>query len=526
MTQCKIIDLYIKEFTTDLLPPTIKTMYDHDQGGVKIAVIGKPGTGKCLAPGTMVVMYDGSLRAVETLKEGELLMGDDSTPRKILSTTFGEDFMYTIEQKNGTNYKVNGPHILSLKNRDKVDVIDISVYDYINTSQEFKNNYLGYKVPIKFKTRSIDVEPYYVACYMSGNKNINVDLKFYKYVYNNIDTEWTIPDLYRVNSPDVLLAFLAGVIDSIGTYCPNKEIASISHEKDRFILDLYFIVSSLGFNNISLKNDTLSFSPTLTIPTTRYSIQPQEQNLFSEISITYSGRGKYYGFTLDGNSRFILHDFTVTHNTTLIKRLIYEKKHIFPVGFLMSGTEEETGAFGKIFPETFKFNKYVEDNISSFIKRQKLARKYCKIPWCVAIIDDCTDDPKVFRKPLVQGVYKNGRNWKLWWILSLQYAVDILPVIITSIDATFIGRESGVDNRQKIYKKYAGVIPSFELFCQLMDKYTDDFCWLVVRNNYPSNKLEDCVFYWKPTPCPEFEFGCIDYKEFHEERYNPKVEQI
>ena len=32
----------------------------------------------------------------------------------------------------------------------------------------------------------------------------------------------------------------------------------------------------------------------------------------------FIGEGNYYGFTLDGNGRFLLGDFTVTHNTTTI----------------------------------------------------------------------------------------------------------------------------------------------------------------------------------------------------------------
>lgn len=526
MAQSKIIDLHIREFTTDLLPPTIKTMYTPEQGGVKIAVIGKPGTGKCLAPGTHVVMYNGDLRAVETLQEGELLMGDDSTPRKILSTTEGDDFMYLITQTNGIYYKANGPHIISLQHKYTGEKVDISIYNYINSTSEFKENYLGYRVPVEFKHQDIDVEPYRVGYHIGGKSLPTMDLQFYKYIFNNVDNIGGIPRVFKINSRNVQTAFLAGIIDSTGYYSYYDNKVSIRHSNTRVIYDIFFMVSSLGCNNIKIIGDTLEFTPTVKIPSTRFSINVQEQRLLTPIKISYIGKGKYYGFTLDGNCRFLLHDFTVTHNTTLIKRLIYEKKHIFPVGFLMSGTEEETGAFGNIFPEIFKFNKYVESNIESFVKRQKLARKYCKIPWCLSVIDDCTDDPKVFRKPLVQGIYKNGRNWKLWWILSLQYAVDILPVIITSIDATFIGREPGLDNRQKIYKKYASVIPTFELFCQLMDKYTDDFCWLVVRNNYPSNKIEDCIFYWKPTPAPDFELGCIDYKEFHEERYKKSHDHI
>ena len=39
-------ELKIKEFTSDLIAPSSKNMYAVDQGGSKIVVIGKAGTGK------------------------------------------------------------------------------------------------------------------------------------------------------------------------------------------------------------------------------------------------------------------------------------------------------------------------------------------------------------------------------------------------------------------------------------------------------------------------------------------------
>jgi len=43
-----------------------------------------PGARKCWGHGTLLMMYDGSSKKVEDIKEGDVLMGDDGTPRTVL----------------------------------------------------------------------------------------------------------------------------------------------------------------------------------------------------------------------------------------------------------------------------------------------------------------------------------------------------------------------------------------------------------------------------------------------------------
>lgn len=80
-----------------------------------ILLFGPPGTGKCLSKGTQVIMYDGSVKLVENIKQNDKLMGDNNTPRTVLGTTSGEDVMYRIIQGKGDDYDVNSEHIISLR---------------------------------------------------------------------------------------------------------------------------------------------------------------------------------------------------------------------------------------------------------------------------------------------------------------------------------------------------------------------------------------------------------------------------
>ena len=209
--------------------------------------------------------------------------------------------------------------------------------------------------------------------------------------------------------------------------------------------------------------------------------------------------------------------------STLIKGLIYGKKHIFPIAQVYSGTEDSNQDYQKNFPSLFVFNGLNDEALLSGIKRQKMAKKYLDYPWGIYLQDDCTDNPAALHAPIYQSIFKNGRHWKMWFILSLQYCMDIKPVIRNNLDYTFILKETNIENRKRLWKNYANCIDDFSDFCELLDQITGDYTALVIDNTTQSNKLEDCVFYYKAdlTP-PNWKFGADDYWLFHNTRYNPK----
>ena len=95
--------------------------------GTAIAIRGPPGSGKCLVKDTPVLMYDGSVKMVQDIQVGELLMGDDSTPRTVLALGSGKDDLYDIVPKKGETYGVNSEHILCLKPSGLHRLKDLSV---------------------------------------------------------------------------------------------------------------------------------------------------------------------------------------------------------------------------------------------------------------------------------------------------------------------------------------------------------------------------------------------------------------
>ncbi|CAG8440590.1 14085_t:CDS:10 [Acaulospora morrowiae] len=73
---------------------------------------------KCFGKGTPIMMYDGRIKPVETIKENDQVMGDDSTPRKVSGVTHGKGFLYRIiptQDPFAQPFVCNDAHILVLK---------------------------------------------------------------------------------------------------------------------------------------------------------------------------------------------------------------------------------------------------------------------------------------------------------------------------------------------------------------------------------------------------------------------------
>ena len=121
------------------------------------------------------------------------------------------------------------------------------------------------------------------------------------------------------------------------------------------------------------------------------------------------------------------------------------------------------------------------------------------------------------------------RHWKVMLIITMQYPLGIPPTLRTNIDYVFILRENYIANRKRIYENYAGMFPTFESFCQVMDQCTENYECLVINNNSKSNKLHDQVFWYKADNHGDFKLGSKEFWELskgikdedEEEQYDP-----
>ena len=218
-----------------------------------------------------------------------------------------------------------------------------------------------------------------------------------------------------------------------------------------------------------------------------------------------------------------------TGKSFLVKDLLYHNRNI-PVGTIISGTESANSFYSKIVPSLFIHDEYSPQVIHNLVKRQKIIKKKMNheienkgytniIPNSFLILDDCMDDDSWVKDKNIKTCFLNGRHWHILFILTMQFSLGIPPKLRTNVDYIFILRENIVSNRKRLYEHYAGMFPTFETFCQVMDQCTENYECLVIHNNAKSNKLEDQVFWYKADDHSSFRIGSDNIWNHHNKYY-------
>ena len=230
-----------------------------------------------------------------------------------------------------------------------------------------------------------------------------------------------------------------------------------------------------------------------------------------------------------------------TGKSFLVRDLLYYQQEI-PIGTVISGTEEGNGFYAKMVPKLFVHNEYNTAIIENILKRQRTVLKQIKKemetykrsnidPRAFVILDDCLYDNTWARDKMMRLLFMNGRHWKIMLVITMQYPLGIPPTLRTNIDYVFILRENYIANRKRIYENYAGMFPTFESFCQVMDQCTENYECLVINNNSKSNKLTDQVFWYKADSHNDFRLGSKEFWELskginsddEDEKYDPNA---
>ena len=208
----------------------------------------------------------------------------------------------------------------------------------------------------------------------------------------------------------------------------------------------------------------------------------------------------------------------------LTKDILYHKRDI-PIGTVISNTEKMIPFYSDIIPPIFIHDEYNPIIVSNFIKRQKKMVQRMNNneenidPRTFIVFDDCLYDNTWTKDKNITRIFINGRSYWIMYILAMQYSFSIPPIFRGNTDYLFIFRENNMNWRRKIHEQYGGMFSTFEMFSAVMDKYTNNYQCLVIDNSIHSDKIEDCVFWYRADDHGNFKISPKEVWDYSERNF-------
>jgi hypothetical protein len=273
----------------------------------------------CHGAGTPILMYDGTVRAVEDIAAGEQIMGDDSTPRNVLELAHGCETMYRVATEDGSSFTCNRSHIITIRHSVKVArqflrpmIEDISIRDFFCLPKAVQCRARMITTSIDFAESALECDAYAMGFWINSGRFDQVAL----------------PREFIANSRENRLRLLAGILDASGDYSHLRNRFHVVAEQS-LATDIVFVAKSLGLQarmtishgstNVIISGEGVGEIPTMFTQVISSDRAPVRR--LHRFSLREIGRGHYYGFAIDGNGRYVLGNFVVTHNTGTGKTL-------------------------------------------------------------------------------------------------------------------------------------------------------------------------------------------------------------
>lgn len=263
------------------------------------------GRGKCLGIDTGIIMSDGTVKKVQNIVSGDVLLGEGTTPCTVISTTSGKDALFKISYAEGY-FVCNSEHILCIKNDIKI----------IESPDEGVAYGVSYFCPVSNRVKLDTCETLRIALL---KKNFLQDILgvFDISLNDYIFSKCRLP-MYRRSEPvnhwksnGKTLEECYAVGKSLNVESINKIKIGTLEERKKIVEGILCGMSTSIWN--------FSYSLHTALLFLQGSLGSKDSLSFTA---TYLHYGDYYGFELTGNRRFVLEDFVITHNTVLGIKLL------------------------------------------------------------------------------------------------------------------------------------------------------------------------------------------------------------
>ena len=232
--------------------------------------------------------------------------------------------------------------------------------------------------------------------------------------------------------------------------------------------------------------------------------------------------------TKDEHGRGLRLDATVvcigkrrTGKSWALRNLMYLLKDKIPAGIVISQTDELNKFWRQYIPAKFIYNRYEPEILDAVFKRQKAIlndknltkdEKEQKAPFFI-LLDDVISDQRLKYDENLMELYVSGRHYKLFVLLTTQYAKAVTPVIRGNTDFVLIFKTIQGRQREALWEDFGDFLTK-DAFNRMVDAYTEDNEIMVV-NTCPEHHVDplEMMSWWKAQDPGAFKMGSKEYWE-------------
>lgn len=208
--------------------------------------------------------------------------------------------------------------------------------------------------------------------------------------------------------------------------------------------------------------------------------------------------------------------------STLVRDILHSKRSI-PAGIVCSGTEESNGFYSEFIPASFIYSGFNEEVIKKLIERQKrLVKEGAKNLDTFCVLDDVAFDKSIFKLNCIRELFLNGRHYKILFILTTQFLLDLPPALRSNIDYFFCFADNNASNRKRLFDHYFGNFNKLGDFNTAFQSLTRDYSSMVLDNTCKTGNMTDTVFWYKARIHKPFKIGSSAYWKYDEKERKTK----
>ena len=177
--------------------------------------------------------------------------------------------------------------------------------------------------------------------------------------------------------------------------------------------------------------------------------------------------------------------------STVCEDLLYSIRDRIPLIIIISPTEKETSFYSRFIPHAFIYDNLDLDVLKQILQHNSEA-KYSPV---LIILDDCLYKKTAWNSDIIRTLIQNCRFYNIGvWIID---QLGMPAYIRHNVDIVFTFQDNSYANRENLYKKWFGLVDTFQEFDQLCNFYTSNHGILVLDKRNMSLDFSKQLFWYK-----------------------------